>query len=177
VGFRYKIVPVGLGNVLGYLGSATRALVMYRTYPGSSLALRLRRLSNRSGAVRVGLGCWPACDAVARLLDEASPEVRARPRRGSRDLGKGSGEFWATRQTQPWARHRHKGTRRRCPRQSIPTATQFTPANDCADNTTTNRKLRAWGVCSPRERTLEHFNNDGYVGRPRVDDDGTLAAW
>jgi len=44
MGFRYKIVPAGLGNVLGYLGSAARALVMYRTYPWSSLARRLRRL-------------------------------------------------------------------------------------------------------------------------------------
>jgi hypothetical protein len=44
MGFRYKIVPAGLGNVLGYLGSVTRALVMYRTYPWSSLALCLRRL-------------------------------------------------------------------------------------------------------------------------------------
>jgi hypothetical protein len=50
VGFRYKIIPVGLGNVLGYLGSVAQALVMYRTYPVSSLALRLRRLSNPSGA-------------------------------------------------------------------------------------------------------------------------------
>ena len=44
MGFRYKIVLAGLGNVLGYLGSVARALVMYRTYPGSSLALCLRRL-------------------------------------------------------------------------------------------------------------------------------------
>ena len=44
MGFRYKIAPAGLGNVLGYLGSAARALVMYRTYPWSSLARRLRRL-------------------------------------------------------------------------------------------------------------------------------------
>jgi hypothetical protein len=29
MGFRYKIVPAGLGNVLGYLESAARALVMY----------------------------------------------------------------------------------------------------------------------------------------------------
>jgi hypothetical protein len=50
VGFRYKIIPVGLGNVLGYLGSVARALVMYLTYPGSSLALRaLRRLSEPFG--------------------------------------------------------------------------------------------------------------------------------
>jgi hypothetical protein len=35
MGFRYKIVPAGLGNVLGYLGSVARASVMYRTYPGS----------------------------------------------------------------------------------------------------------------------------------------------
>ena len=44
MGFRYKIVLAGLGNVLGYLGSAAQALVMYRTYPWSSLALCLRRL-------------------------------------------------------------------------------------------------------------------------------------
>jgi hypothetical protein len=44
MGFRYKIVPAGLRNVLGYLGSVARALVMYQTYPGSSLALCLRRL-------------------------------------------------------------------------------------------------------------------------------------
>ena len=44
MGFRYKIAPAGLGNVLGYLGSTTRALVMYRTNPWSSLALCLRRL-------------------------------------------------------------------------------------------------------------------------------------
>jgi hypothetical protein len=44
MGFRYKIVPAGLRNVLGYLGSVARALLMYRMYPGSSLALCLRRL-------------------------------------------------------------------------------------------------------------------------------------
>jgi hypothetical protein len=44
MGFHYKIVPAGLGNVLGYLGSVAGASVMYRTYPGSSLALCLRRL-------------------------------------------------------------------------------------------------------------------------------------
>jgi hypothetical protein len=44
-GIPLQIVPVGLENVLGYLGSVARALVMYRTYPESSLALRaLRRL-------------------------------------------------------------------------------------------------------------------------------------
>jgi hypothetical protein len=31
MGFRYKIVPASLGNVLGYLESVARALVMYRT--------------------------------------------------------------------------------------------------------------------------------------------------
>jgi hypothetical protein len=44
MGFRYKIALAGLRNVLGYLGSVARAFVMYRTYPGSSLALCLRRL-------------------------------------------------------------------------------------------------------------------------------------
>jgi hypothetical protein len=49
MGFRYKIAPAGLGNVLGYLGSVTRASAMYRTYPESSLALRaLGRLWNPS---------------------------------------------------------------------------------------------------------------------------------
>jgi hypothetical protein len=49
MGFRYKIAPAGLGNVLGYLGSIARASAMYRTYPESSLALRaLGRLSNPS---------------------------------------------------------------------------------------------------------------------------------
>jgi hypothetical protein len=46
-GIPLQIVPGGLGNVLGYLGSVARALAMYRTYPGSSLTLRvLGRLSN-----------------------------------------------------------------------------------------------------------------------------------
>jgi hypothetical protein len=49
MGFRYKIAPAGLENVLGYLGSVARASAMYRTYPESSLALRaLGRLSNPS---------------------------------------------------------------------------------------------------------------------------------
>jgi hypothetical protein len=44
-----QIVPAGLGNVLGYLGSVARASAMYRTYPESSLTLRaLGRLSNPS---------------------------------------------------------------------------------------------------------------------------------
>jgi hypothetical protein len=48
-GISLQIVPAGLGNVLGYLGSVARALVMYRTYPESSLTLRaLGRLSNPS---------------------------------------------------------------------------------------------------------------------------------
>jgi hypothetical protein len=49
MGFRYKIAPAGLGNVLGYLGSVAQASAMYRTYPESSLALcALGRLSNPS---------------------------------------------------------------------------------------------------------------------------------
>jgi hypothetical protein len=49
MGFRYKIAPAGLGNVLGYLESVARASAMYQTYPESSLALRaLGRLSNPS---------------------------------------------------------------------------------------------------------------------------------
>jgi hypothetical protein len=50
MGFRYRIAPAGLENVLGYLGSVARASAMYRTYLESSLALRvLRLLSNPSG--------------------------------------------------------------------------------------------------------------------------------
>jgi hypothetical protein len=50
MGFRYRIAPASLGNVLGYLGRVARALVMYRTYPEQSLTLRaLGRLSNSSG--------------------------------------------------------------------------------------------------------------------------------
>jgi hypothetical protein len=51
MGFRYRIVHAGLGNVLGYLGSVARASIMYQTYLESSLALRvLGRLSNPLGA-------------------------------------------------------------------------------------------------------------------------------
>jgi hypothetical protein len=39
-GIPLQIVPAGLGNVLGYLGSVARASAMYRTYPESSLTLR-----------------------------------------------------------------------------------------------------------------------------------------
>jgi hypothetical protein len=46
-GIPLRVIPAGLGNVLGYLGSIARASAKYRTYPGSSLALRvLGRLSN-----------------------------------------------------------------------------------------------------------------------------------
>jgi hypothetical protein len=49
MGFRYKIAPAGLGNVLGYLGSVARVSAMCRTYLESSLTLcALRRLSNPS---------------------------------------------------------------------------------------------------------------------------------
>jgi hypothetical protein len=48
-GILLQIIPVGLGNVLGYLGSVARASTMYQTYPESSLTLRaLGRLSNPS---------------------------------------------------------------------------------------------------------------------------------
>jgi hypothetical protein len=48
-GIPLQIVPAGLGNVLGYLGSVARASAMYRTYLESSLALRgLGQLSNPS---------------------------------------------------------------------------------------------------------------------------------
>jgi hypothetical protein len=48
-GILLQIVPAGLRNVLGYLGSVAQASAMYRTYLGSSLTLRaLGRLSNPS---------------------------------------------------------------------------------------------------------------------------------
>jgi hypothetical protein len=48
-GILLQIVPTGLGNVLGYLGSVARASAMYRMYPESSLTLHaLGRLSNPS---------------------------------------------------------------------------------------------------------------------------------
>jgi hypothetical protein len=48
-GIPLQIVPAGLRNVLGYLGSIARASAMYRTYPESSLTLRvLGQLSNPS---------------------------------------------------------------------------------------------------------------------------------
>jgi hypothetical protein len=48
-GIPLQIIPAGLGNVLGYLGSIARASAMYRTYPESSLTLCvLGRLSNPS---------------------------------------------------------------------------------------------------------------------------------
>jgi hypothetical protein len=46
-GIPLRVIPTGLGNVLGYLGSVARASAMYRTYLGSSLTLRvLGPLSN-----------------------------------------------------------------------------------------------------------------------------------
>jgi hypothetical protein len=48
-GIPLRVIPAGLENVLGYLGSIARASAMYQTYPGSSLTLRvLGRLSNPS---------------------------------------------------------------------------------------------------------------------------------
>jgi hypothetical protein len=42
---------------------------------------------------------------TARSRGEGSPEMRGRPQRGSRGLGKGSGTFRATRRTRPWAQN------------------------------------------------------------------------
>jgi hypothetical protein len=48
-GIPLQIVPTGLGNVLGYLGSVARASAMYWTYLEPSLTLHaLGRLSNPS---------------------------------------------------------------------------------------------------------------------------------
>jgi hypothetical protein len=70
-GIPLQIVPAGLGNVLGYLGSVAQASAMKRTYPGSSLTLHaLGRLSNPSEGpafdplISKGLGAqvlWGGC--------------------------------------------------------------------------------------------------------------------
>jgi hypothetical protein len=70
MGFRYKIAPAGLGNVLGYLGSVAQASAMYRTYLESSLALHvLGRLSNPSRGQpsnpRSVVGAEPKCSEAA----------------------------------------------------------------------------------------------------------------
>jgi hypothetical protein len=56
---------------------------------------------------------WPNMNAVAPLGLTARSRRRrgGRPRWGSNGLGKGSGAFRATRQTQPWASRRRGGTR------------------------------------------------------------------
>jgi hypothetical protein len=76
MGFRYKIAPAGLGNVLGYLGSIARASAMYLTYPESSLALHaLGLLSNPSEGpafeplISSGRGArvlWGGCRTLSR---------------------------------------------------------------------------------------------------------------
>jgi hypothetical protein len=70
MGFRYKIAPAGLGNVLGYLESIARASAMYRTYPESSLALRAlgdcRTLQRgQPSNPRSVVGAEPECSEVA----------------------------------------------------------------------------------------------------------------
>jgi hypothetical protein len=80
-----------------------------------------------------------------------------------------------TLQTQPWTRHRRRGTKGHGPWQSSPTVAQFTLASDCTDNKVVHGKLRAWGSCSPRERTLERYSNGEDAERLWVDDGGALA--
>jgi hypothetical protein len=63
-----------------------------------------------------GWGCRAARD------DAADSAVKFRQRWGSRALGKGSSEHRVTRRTQPWAQHRHRGTRGHGLRRSGPTA-------------------------------------------------------
>jgi hypothetical protein len=75
-GIPLQIVPAGLGNVLGYLGSVARALVMYRTYPESSLTLHaLGQLSNPSEGLayeplissgRGARALWGGCRTLPR---------------------------------------------------------------------------------------------------------------
>jgi hypothetical protein len=49
------------------------------------------------------------------------------------------------------------------------------PSSNRANDRATNREIRAWGGCSPREETLEHLSNVGDAGRPQVDSDGASA--
>ena len=77
-GIPLQIVPAGLGNVLGYLGSIARASAMYRTYLESSLTLRaLGQLLNPSKGpafeplISKGLG--------ARVLWAVAEPRRAQP--------------------------------------------------------------------------------------------------
>jgi hypothetical protein len=75
-GIPLQIVPAGLENVLGYLGSVARASAMYLTYPESSLTLRaLGRLSNPSEGpayeplINSGRGAralWGSCRTLPR---------------------------------------------------------------------------------------------------------------
>jgi hypothetical protein len=124
-----------------------------------------------------GWGCRNARGGAARLRGEVSPEAWTRPLWGSRALGKGSGEpGWHGGLSRGhdtdikaldgtvWG----GGARRR--RSSI-------WASDCADNMALNGKLRAWGVCSPREGTLERLSNSEDAERPWVDDRGAPTAW
>jgi hypothetical protein len=55
---------------------------------------------------------------AAALPDSTTEIRRTRPRRGSRALGKSSGEFGVTRWVQSWARHQRRGTRGHGPRRS-----------------------------------------------------------
>jgi hypothetical protein len=77
-----------------------------------------------SGIQRPARSGRPGLSAAAPL----APVVRSRRRRGHghskapRGLGKNSGALRATWRTQPWARHRHRGTRGRRPRRGGSTA-------------------------------------------------------
>ena len=94
---------------------------------------------------RSSRGCWAAHNGVARLRGEVSPETRARPRRGSRALGKGLGEFGVTRRTQSWARRRHRGNRGRGPRRSNPTATQLSSGERLRGQQGSTREIKGAG--------------------------------
>jgi hypothetical protein len=77
-----------------------------------------------SGIQRPARSRRPGLSAAALL----APAVRSRRRRGHghskapRGLGKNSSALRATWQTQPWARHRHRGTKGRRPRWGSSTA-------------------------------------------------------
>jgi hypothetical protein len=70
MGFRYKIAPAGLGNVLGYLGSVARALVVYRTYLESSHALAVEPI--RGASLRTSDQWWARSPSALRRLSNPS---------------------------------------------------------------------------------------------------------
>jgi hypothetical protein len=90
--------------------------------------------------------------------------------------GKGSGRIGATRRSQPWARHRRRGTRGRRQRWSGPTAARICSGEKLCKQQSSNWEIRVWDGCSPRVQTQERLSDGGDAGRPRVDVSGASAA-